>query len=80
VLRIARRAGERVIIGGEVVVEVLEVRGQMVRLGIDAPRSVPIYREEIWLAVKRENEAAAVPGEFDLTKLPDVLPAREAPG
>jgi carbon storage regulator len=58
-LRITRRAGERVIIGGETVVEVLEVRGQTVRLGIDAPRSVSIYREEIWLEVKRENEAAA---------------------
>jgi carbon storage regulator len=59
VLRITRRAGERVIVGGEVIIEVLEVRGQTVRLGIDAPRSVPIYREEIWLEVKRENEAAA---------------------
>jgi carbon storage regulator len=62
VLRITRRAGERVIVGGEVIVEVLEVRGQTVRLGIDAPRSVPIYREEIWLEVKRENEAAAHAG------------------
>jgi carbon storage regulator len=58
-LRITRRAGERVIVGGDVVVEVLEIRGGTVRLGIDAPRSVSIYREEIWLEVKRENEAAA---------------------
>jgi carbon storage regulator len=71
-LRITRRAGERVIVGGEVVIEVLEVRGATVRLGIDAPRSVSIYREELWLEVKRENEAAAsaevelpaLPGEF----------------
>jgi len=70
VLRITRRAGERVIVGGEVIVEVLEVRGQTVRLGIDAPRSVPIYREEIWLEVKRENEAAAgAAGE--LPRLPE---------
>jgi carbon storage regulator len=46
-------------LGDDVVVEVLEVRGQTVRLGIDAPRSLLIYREEIWLEVKRENEAAA---------------------
>ncbi len=78
-LRIARRAGERVIIGGEVVVEVLEVRGQTVRLGIDAPRSVPIYREEIWEAVKRENEAA-LGAELDLAKLPEALqPAPREP-
>jgi carbon storage regulator len=58
-LRITRRTGERIMLGDDVVVEVLEVRGQMVRLGIDAPRSLVIYREEIWLEVKRENEAAA---------------------
>jgi len=64
-LRITRRAGERVIVGGEVVIEVLEIRGGTVRLGIDAPRSVSIYREEIWIEVKRENEAAAsAPGEL----------------
>jgi carbon storage regulator len=59
-LRITRKTGERVMLGDDVVVEVLEVRGQTVRLGIDAPRSLVIYREEIWLEVKRENEAAAL--------------------
>jgi carbon storage regulator len=58
-LRVTRRAGERVIVGGEVVIEVLEVRGSTVRLGIEAPRSVSIYREELWLEIKQENEAAA---------------------
>ena len=68
-LRITRRGGERVIVGGEVVIEVLELRGATVRLGIEAPRSVSIYREEIWLEVKRENEAAARSADG---KLPDV--------
>ncbi len=58
-LRIKRRAGERIIVGDDVVIEVLEVRGGSVRLGIDAPRAVPVYREEIWLEIKRENAAAA---------------------
>jgi carbon storage regulator len=58
-LRITRRAGERVMLGDDVVVEVMEIRGQTVRLGISAPRSVPVYREEIWLEVKSENQAAA---------------------
>ncbi|HEV7173840.1 MAG TPA: carbon storage regulator CsrA [Solirubrobacteraceae bacterium] len=59
-LRITRKTGERIMLGDDVVVEVLEVRGQTVRLGIDAPQSLVIYREEIWLEVKRENEAAAL--------------------
>jgi carbon storage regulator len=58
-LRITRRVGERIIFGDDVVVEVMEIKGNMVRLGIDAPRSLPVYREEIWLDVKRENQAAA---------------------
>lgn len=59
-LNITRRRGERVVLGDDVFISVLEVSGQTVRLGIDAPRSVRVYREEIWLEVKRENEAAAL--------------------
>jgi len=59
-----------VIVGGEVVIEVLEVRGATVRLGIEAPRSVSIYREELWLEIKRENEAAAN-AAAELPALPD---------
>ena len=46
-------------IGEEVTVTVMEVAGQTVRLGIDAPKGLPVYREEIWLAVKAENIASA---------------------
>ncbi len=67
-LMLTRRPGERVVIGEDVFVTVLEVSGQTVRLGIDAPESLPVYREEIWLSVKDENRAAAsaadaLPGE-----------------
>jgi carbon storage regulator len=71
-LRVTRRAGERVIVGGEVVIEVLEVRGATVRLGIEAPRSVSIYREELWLEIKQENEAAAS-AQVELPTLPEGL-------
>jgi carbon storage regulator len=58
-LILTRRPGERVVIGDEVLVTVMAVSGHTVRLGIAAPDGVPIYREEIWLAVKDENRAAA---------------------
>ncbi len=70
-LIITRRPGERIMLGDDVVVEVVEVNGSSVRLGIAAPRSVPIYREEIWQAVKEENAAAAAAG---IDELPDALP------
>jgi carbon storage regulator len=58
-LIITRRPGEKVMLGDDVVVEVIEVSGSSVRIGIDAPKSVPVYREEIWRAVRDENAAAA---------------------
>src|SRR5580704_14532719 len=58
-LLLTRRPGERVVIGDEVLVTVMGVSGHTVRLGIAAPAGVPIYREEIWLAVREENRAAA---------------------
>ena len=58
-LIITRRPGEKIMLGDEIVIEVIEVSGSSVRVGIAAPRSVPVYREEIWRAVKDENEAAA---------------------
>jgi carbon storage regulator len=58
-LIITRRAGEKVMLGDDIVVEVMEVAGNTVRIGIKAPRSLPVYREEIWDAVRAENRAAA---------------------
>jgi len=57
-LRITRRVGERVIVGDDVIVEVVEIRGGSVRLGIDAPRSVPVYREELWLELKQAESVS----------------------
>jgi carbon storage regulator len=58
-LILTRRPGERVVIGDEILVTVMGVSGHTVRLGIEAPSGISIYREEIWLAVKEENRAAA---------------------
>jgi carbon storage regulator len=64
VLIITRRPGEKIILGDDITITVMEVSGQTVRVGIDAPKALPIYREEIWAAVKQENEAAATAGEI----------------
>lgn len=58
-LIVSRREGEKLMIGDDVVVAIVEVSGGTVKLGIDAPRSVPVYREELWAAVRDENRAAA---------------------
>jgi len=70
-LIITRRPGEKIMVGDDVVVEVIEVSGSSVRIGIAAPKSIPVYREEIWEAVKAENQAAAA---AEVDQLPDDLP------
>jgi carbon storage regulator len=59
VLIITRRPGEKIMLGDDVVVEVIEVSGSSVRIGIAAPKSIPVYREEIWRSVKEEHASAA---------------------
>ena len=67
-LIVTRRAGEKVMLGDDIVVEVMEIVGNTARIGIQAPRSVPVYREEIWEAVRAENRAAA---EAPMAPLPE---------
>jgi carbon storage regulator len=78
-LILTRRPGERVVIGDEILVTVMGVSGHTVRLGIAAPGGVPIYREEIWLAVKEENRAAAEASADAFPATPPETPA-EQPG
>ena len=58
-LVITRRPNEKICLGDDVTITVLDVVGSTVRLGIQAPAEVPIYRHEIWVAIKNENQAAA---------------------
>jgi carbon storage regulator len=58
VLVLTRRAGESIVIGDEVRVVVLDVRGDTVRLGIEAPRSVQVHRAEVYAEVQAANAAA----------------------
>jgi carbon storage regulator len=74
-LILTRRPGERVVIGDEILVTVMGVSGHTVRLGIEAPAGVSIYREEIWLAVKEENAAAAAAADADALPPAPATPA-----
>jgi carbon storage regulator len=54
VLVLTRRANQSIMIGDDIVVTVLDVRGDQVRIGIKAPRSVDVHREEVFVALQRE--------------------------
>ena len=55
-LVLTRKSNQSVVIGGDIIVTVLEVRGDQIRLGITAPRDVEVHREEVWIA--RSSAAA----------------------
>lgn len=57
-LVLTRRANQSIMIGHEIVVTVLEVRGDQVRLGIKAPRSIDVHREEIFVQLQQANRDA----------------------
>jgi carbon storage regulator len=67
-LVISRKAGEKICLGDDVVITVLELSGSVVRLGIEAPSEVPVYRHELWTAMREENRAAAEASPSDLPR------------
>ncbi len=62
-LILTRRVGETLMIGDEVTVTVLGVKGNQVRIGINAPKTVAVHREEIYQRIKGENEAGSPPDD-----------------
>ena len=54
-LVLTRRPGESIIVGKDIVITVLEIKGGQVRIGIDAPREIQVHREEVYEQVRQEN-------------------------
>ncbi|MFN3255973.1 MAG: carbon storage regulator CsrA [Ilumatobacter sp.] len=80
-LILTRKIGESIVIGDDVVVTVVECSRDQVRLGVEAPRSVSVHREEVYAQISRENEAARTidtTGIVDSGRrnLPSALPMR----
>lgn len=57
-LALARKSNESIMLGNDIEITVLEIKGDQVKLGIKAPKSVPIYRKEIYLQIQEENRQA----------------------
>lgn len=72
-LVLSRRVGESIVIGDDVTVTVLEVRGDVIRVGIDAPRSVAVHRAELLAELESSNRAAASPSDDAVASLARAL-------
>jgi len=58
-LILSRKVNEKIMIGDEISVSIIEVRGDQVRIGVDAPKTVKVFRQEVFDAIRAENRAAA---------------------
>ena len=72
-LALSRKIGESIVINNDIEITILEIKGDQVKVGIAAPKSVPIYRKELYLEIKESNKEAAdsVAGVEELSNLFD---------
>ena|SRR5688572_25404204 len=73
-LVLSRQRDETIMIGDDIEVTVVDIRGDKVRLGITAPKEISVHRKEVYDAIKRENRAAAQVKPEDLSGLGKVAP------
>jgi carbon storage regulator len=75
-LVLSRQRDETIMIGDDIEVTVVDIRGDKVRLGINAPKSIAVHRKEVYDAIRRENREAAQVRPQDLTNAPKPPPGQ----
>ncbi len=70
-LALSRKTGESIMIGSDIEITILEVKGEQVKIGIAAPKSVPVYRKEIYKEIQDANRAAVK--ELDVESIKQLL-------
>jgi len=68
-LILTRRLGEAVNIGGEIKITVLDIKGNAVRIGVEAPRQVAVHRSEVFEMIQEQNRQAAATSELSLADI-----------
>ena len=58
-LALTRKKGESLVINNDIEITILEIRGDQIKLGVSAPKEVPIYREEVYTQIQQENRKSA---------------------
>jgi carbon storage regulator len=67
-LVLTRKSNQSIMIGDDIEVSVLSVMGEKVRIGIQAPRDIPVFRKEVYLEIQQERVAAGEPTREDRTR------------
>lgn len=79
-LVLSRKKDEVIVVGDDIEITVVDIRGDQVKIGVSAPRSVSIHRKEIYESIKRENLEAAKATALGVGKLAEALRMRRSPG
>lgn len=67
-LALTRKKNEALVINNNIEIKILEVKSDQVKLGISAPREIPVYRKEVYMQIQEENKAAANEDAMDALK------------
>jgi carbon storage regulator len=78
-LILSRKSGESIVIAGNIRVKVMRVEGDVVKIGVEAPASVPVHRQEVYEEIQRNNQAAVAQQTMPLPKLAKVPEKKESP-
>jgi len=72
-LILTRKLGERITIGDDITIRLLEIKGSQVKLGIEAPKSISIHRQEIYERIREENLISSEVSAFDIQEAASLL-------
>lgn len=67
-LALSRKKDESIIIGNNIEITILDIKGDQIKIGVNAPKSVPIYRKEVYSEIQESNKAAAMSNMLDELK------------
>ena len=67
-LALSRKKNEALVINNNIEITILDIKGDQVKVGINAPKEVPVYRKEVYLQIQEENKASIDPNSLDILK------------
>ena len=67
-LALTRKKGEALVININVEITILEIRGDQIKIGVNAPKEVPVYRKEVYLQIQKENKASVAEDKMEALK------------